>query len=320
LSYLRWPLLALVWITAVAITTACGAVSQDAAAPVAQSVAGDAAFESPESALAESSEEFRDGESVPLGEYLVNAVRAQEARVIIYTGNMSLVVRDTEEAVTAITNLANEHGGFVAGSDIYQSGEALRGSVSIRVPAERYQDMVAQLRNLALRVEQESSSTQDVTEEFTDLQARKTNLEFTEQALQQLLEERQTVGSTSDILEVHRELTAIRGQIEQIEGRLRFLANQAALSTISIELTPDILYQPITVGGWEPQGVARQALQALVVALQALANVLIWLIVFALPLLGSFLIPVVILVLIVGGVWQRRQLKRGGSGGSTAAS
>jgi Flp pilus assembly protein TadB len=130
-----------------------------------------------------------------------------------------------------------------------------------------------------------------------------------------LLEERQRVGSTSDILEVHRELTNIRGQIEQIEGRLRFLANQAALSTVTVELTPDILYQPITVAGWEPQGVAKQALQALVVALQALVNILIWLIVFVLPLLVILLIPVVIVVLVIRWLWKRRQVKRAAAGG-----
>jgi hypothetical protein len=318
----RWLLLFVTMATLAAVNMACSGA--EAPVPVARSVAGDAAFEEADLAVAGEPAEsaplapssgFVDGASVPLEAYLAGAVQAQEARVIIYTGDIALVVRDTEEAVKAITTLANENGGFVAGSNLYQSGEALRGSVTVRIPAERYQDTLTQLRDLALRVERESSSTQDVTEEFVDLQARKTNLEFTEAALQELLEERQRVGSTSDILEVHRELTNIRGQIEQIEGRLRFLANQAALSTVTVELTPDILYQPITVAGWEPQGVAKQALQALVVALQALVNILIWLIVFVLPLLVILLIPVVIVVLVIRWLWKRRQVKRAAAGG-----
>ena len=183
----------------------------------------------------------------------------------------------------------------------------MRGSITIRVPADRYQSSLTQLRELAVRVERENSTTQDVTEEFTDLQARKTNLEFTEDALQTLLEERQRVGSTSDILEVYRELTTIRGQIEQIEGRLRYLANQSALSTINIELTPDILSQPVTVAGWQPQGVIREALQALVVAMQGIINLLIWAVVFVLPLLVVMLIPVVIVVLVIRRWLRRRQ-------------
>jgi hypothetical protein len=233
-----------------------------------------------------------------------------ETRVIIYTGNMSLVVKDTQEAVEAITDLANEKGGYVAGSNIYQYGDVPQGSITIRVPAERYQEVLADLRALAVRVQSESSSTQDVTEEFTDLQARKTNLEAAEVSLRELLEERRRTGSTSDILEVYRELTNIRGQIEQIEGRLRYLSNQAALSTITIELIPDVLYQPVSVAGWEPQGVAKEALQALVAALQGLANLTIWLVIFILPLLIILLIPVVVVVWIIRWWWKRRRAKK----------
>jgi len=298
----------------VALITGCGAALSS---EPAQSVAGGAEAEfaleeeapaAPEPSADRAIGQFADGESVPIEEYLANATaQSQETRIIIYTGNVSLVVKDTQEAVGAITALANEQGGFVAGSNVYESQNVLRGSLTIRIPAERYQDTLTRLRALALRVERETSSTQDVTEEFTDLQARKTNLEFTEQALQELLDERQRVGSTSDILEVYRELTDIRGQIEQIEGRMRYLANQSALSTITIELIPDVLYQPVSVAGWEPQGVAKQALQALVAALQGLVNALIWLVIFVLPLLAIILVPVVILVWIVRWWWRRRK-------------
>jgi hypothetical protein len=129
--------------------------------------------------------------------------------------------------------------------------------------------------------------------------------------LQQLLGERQRVGSTSDILEVYRELTNVRGQIEEIEGRLRYLANKAALSTITIELIPDVLSQPVSVAGWQPQGVAKEAVQTLVVALQGLANLLIWLVIFVLPLLIIFLIPVVVVIWIIRAWWKRSKARKG---------
>jgi hypothetical protein len=289
--------------------TACGASAE---APVmSQAVAPEMDYEmaAAEAMPAEPARDYADGESVPLESFLASAAMAQEMRVIIYTGDVSLVVRDTEESVAAITQLANEQGGYVSGANVYQSGEVLRGSMSIRVPAERYAAVMEQLRGLALRVERESASTQDVTEEYTDLQARKVNLEHTETALQKLLDERQRVGSTSDILEVHRELTNIRGQIEQIEGRMRYLANQSALSTINIEITPDVLYQPISVAGWEPTGVAKEALQALVSALQGLTNITIWLVIFALPLLIIFLIPLVLVIMVIRWWWLRRQAR-----------
>jgi hypothetical protein len=291
---------------------ACSSASQQEAislepAPPMESGAVDRAAEAVPGEPMPSAAE--DGASVPLEDYLAGAVQAQEARVIIYTGNISLVVRDTQEAVAAITALANEQGGYVSGSNIYRSNEVPQGSITIRIPAERYQTVLEQLRALALRVERESASSQDVTQEFTDLQARKANLESAEAALQELLAERRRTGNTSDILEVYRELTAIREQIEQIEGRLRYLANQAALSTLTIELIPDVLYQPITVAGWEPQGVAREALQALVVALQWVVNLLIWGVIFVLPLILIMLTPLVVLVLVIRRV-RRSRLKK----------
>lgn len=231
----------------------------------------------------------------------------QQDRVVIYTGNLSLVVQDTRQAVTAITDLAAEQGGYVSGSYTYLDDDVMRGSITIRILAENYRDTMEKLRELAVRVETENINTQDVTEEFTDLEARKVNLEYTEGALQKLLDERQKVGKTQDILEVYRELTNIRGQIEQIEGRLRYLSNQSALSTITVELIPHILYQPVSVGGWEPRGVAKSALQSLVAALQGLMNVLIWAVILILPLLVIILVPIGIIVLVIRSVVRRRR-------------
>ncbi len=293
--------------------TACGSAASPErgvmqAPPVApqQAEASKAARDAaPASASTGAGNTSADGQPVPLADYLARATQAQEKRVIIYTGNVALVVKDTEESVQAITKLVEAQGGYVSGSNVYQSGEVLRGTVSVRVPAERYPQVMEGLRGLAQRVESENASTQDVTEEFTDLQARKTNLERTETALQNLLSERERTGSTSDILEVYRELTDVRGQIEQIEGRLRYLANQSALSTITIELIPDVVYQPVNIGGWQPQGVAKEAVMALVAALQWVASLIIWLVIFILPLFILLLIPIVAFIMFIRFIWRR---------------
>ena len=234
----------------------------------------------------------------------------QEQHVVIYTGSIALVVKDAGQVASDITTLAAKQGGYVSGADLYMQNDVKRGTMTIRVPADKYQETMAALRAMALRVEKETASTDDVTQEYTDLQARKTNLEYTEQALQKLLDERLKVGRTQDILEVYREMSSVRGEIEQIEGRLRYLSNLAAMSTISIELIPDVLYQPVAVAGWEPQGIAKQALQSLVSALQVLATVLIWLCVFLLPILVVLLIPLVLLVLLIRWLTRRRRGKK----------
>ncbi len=302
-----------------ATLTACGAArAPEQSAAYAPSMSEAGGVEAQAVAPAEPSSDS-DGRLAPIEQVLNSAAQSQDSRVIIYTGNISLVVQDTREAMTAITNLAKEQGGYVSASNVYQAGEVPRGSITIRVPAEGYLDTLDKLRALAVRVEAENSGTEDVSEEFTDLQARKANLEVTEKALQQLLEERQRVGSTSDILEVYRELTNVRGQIEEIEGRLRYLANKAVLSTVTIELIPDVLSQPVSVAGWQPQGVAKEAVQTLVVALQGLANLLIWLVIFVLPLLIIFLIPVVVVIWIIRAWWKRYKARKGAAPPPAAA-
>jgi hypothetical protein len=307
----KWVAVGLSMMVLTGLVTACGGYASSGA-PAMRSEA-DMATEQVvevEAPAAEPVAGYANGSSA-VDDVLDRAAgQPQGPRVIIYTGNLALVVKDTRTAVNNIAILAGEQGGYVSSSNIYQAGDVPRGSITIRVPAETYQVTLASLRDLAVRVERENTSTQDVTEEFTDLEARKTNLEFTEAALQELLEERQRVGKTSDILEVYRELTSIRGQIEQIEGRMRYLANQSALSTITIELIPDVLYQPVSVAGWEPQGVAKEALQALVAALQGLANLTIWLVILVLPLLIIALIPVIIVVWLIRWWWKRSRARK----------
>jgi predicted RNA binding protein with dsRBD fold (UPF0201 family) len=300
-----WPGLVIILLLSLA---ACGAAdSTERDRSEAQSAAEPAAEER---AAPQPTAIYQDGASTVEDVVAGARTQIQEERVIIYTGNMTLVVKDTRQAIKTIIALANEQGGYVSSSNVYQANEVPRGSITIRIPAENYQDTLAQLRDLAVRVESESTSTEDVTQEFTDLQARKTNLEAAEAALRELLDQHQQRGETSDILAVYRELTEVRGRIEQIEGQIRYLANQSALSTITIELIPDVLYQPVSVAGWEPQGVAKEALQALVAALQGLANLVIWLVVLVLPLLIIVLIPLVIVIWLIRWWWKRRQARK----------
>ena len=228
-------------------------------------------------------------------------------RMIIYTVNMELVVEDASEALKQIEDLAEAVGGFVSDSNSWKDEGLLRARITVRVPAEKLDDALAQARDLALDVESESRGSQDATEEFTDLESSLRNLRATEEELLELLKTRQeTTGETEAILEVHRYLTDIRGQIEQIQGRMNYLSNLSAMATIEIGLTPDALAQPITVGRWQPQGTAKSAIQALIKAVQFLVTALIWILIFVVPVLIVLLLP---LFLVVRALlkWRRRR-------------
>jgi hypothetical protein len=213
------------------------------------------------------------------------ALPPQASRLIIYTVHMSLVVGDTEAAVAQIENLVGELGGYVTSSSTQQYEEGVRASLTVRVPSEELDRALERLRGLALEVRSESRTGEDVTEEYVDLSARLEILEAAERELLELYQTRQASGEVADILEVYRQLVVFRQDIEALQGRIQYLEQSAALATVTVELTPDVLAQPIEVGGWRPEGTVRAAFQALLSSLQFLADAVIWFFITLLPLL-----------------------------------
>lgn len=223
-----------------------------------------------------------------------------QERLIIRTADLSIVVMDTDEAIAAITRMAEENEGWVVSSNVYQYSETAKtGDITIRVPSAGFVSATEAIKGLATEVRQESVSGQDVTEEFVDLTARLGNLEATAVRVRGFLEDADTV---EEALAVNQELSRLEAEIEVIKGRMKFLSESASFSTISVHLTPDELNQPIEIGGWEPQGIAKDALESLISAAQFLVSVLIWLVIFFLPL-GV----VVVLPLWFVGRWIRRR-------------
>jgi hypothetical protein len=231
-------------------------------------------------------------------------------RKIIYTVSLDLIVADTEVAFQEIQGLTEEMGGFVSQSNMWRQEDYPRGSMTVRVPAERLDEALEKFKALAVDVESQSRDSQDVTEEYVDLEARLANEQRTERELQELLETRSERGRTEDILEVHRELSRVRAQIEQIQGRMTYLDNLASMATVQISLTPDALVQPVVVAGWRPQGTARRAIRMLLRSLQSLADAGIMFFLLILPILVVIAIPLAALVLLIRFVVRRMRRRR----------
>jgi hypothetical protein len=229
-------------------------------------------------------------------------------RLIIRTASLDVVVPNTEEAVDEIQGLAEELDGYVVESNLYQYQEGLRASITLRVPAESLDLALERIRDLSTEVRRESVSGQDVTEEYVDLESRLRNLEATEEKLLEFLEEAE---DTEAALAVYEQLRQVEGEIEQIKGRMEYLEQSAALSTVTLDITPDALAQPIQVGGWQPVGTLRDAFEALIRVLQFLVDALIVIVVLVLPVLLIIAIPVVVLFLIVRALIRRRASRRG---------
>lgn len=223
---------------------------------------------------------------------------ANAERLVIQNGSLSIVVDQPEETMRSITALAERFGGFVVDSYLYQRTlangiQAPSASITIRVPAERLTEALELIEQDARTVENRSLSGQDVTAEYTDLQSRLRNLQDAEALLRQIMED---ATDTEDVLAAFNQLNYITEQVEVLKGQIKYYEESAAMSSISVELIASQAVQPITIGGWEPVGVAKDAIQALLSALQSIVNALIWLVLYALPILLVLGYPLYLLV------------------------
>lgn len=154
------------------------------------------------------------------------------ARKIIYNARVDLVVQSLTSAEQELSKLIKTHGGYLAETDVGgRSGLRRQGTWKVRVPVLQFDGFLAAVVRLG-ELQQTHIDSQDVTQEFYDLEARIANKQEEEKRLLKHLAD--STGKLEDILAVERELSRVRGEVEQMQGRLRYLANQADLSTVTI--------------------------------------------------------------------------------------
>ena len=158
------------------------------------------------------------------------AAPAVQTRMIVRTVDMALTVGDLAGALQEVQALAEGMNGWVVQSSRQEDHRAF---ISVRVPAERVDEAMGRLRELARKVDSEVSSSRDVTDEYVDHQSRLRNLRASEEQLLELLGQ---TAKVEELLLVQQELTEVRGQIEEIEGRIKLLEETAAFSLISVSL------------------------------------------------------------------------------------
>jgi hypothetical protein len=222
-------------------------------------------------------------------------------RMIIRNGAMSVVVKDVRGSIEKISSYAQQNGGFVVSSNISQSGNAPLGTVIIRIPVDKFDASISEVKSYG-EVLNENTQGQDVTAQYVDLDAQLKNLQATEQQFLAILKQATKI---QDILDVQNQLTNVRGQIESIQGQLKYLRESAQLSSLTINFSTDPSVLPVVEKQgeqWKPWAQVKDAARSLIEVGKGIVNFLIWVLVF-IPVWGS----IIIIILIVR--WRMRAKK-----------
>jgi len=229
-------------------------------------------------------------------------------RLVIKNADMAIVVRDPKADMARISKLAQDMGGYVVSSNLYQTyygpynTEVPEATITIRVPSEKLEEALAEIKKDAVDVNYENTSGVDVTSEYVDLQSRLSAKQAAEKKLLEILDK---ADRTEDVLAVYSQLQLIQTEIESLKGQIKYYEQSASLSAISIRLIAEEGTQPIAIGPWRPEGAAKEAVEDLVYFFQNFVEFLIRFVIFTLPALIMIAIPLV-LVFFAGRALFRR--------------
>ncbi|ONK21669.1 hypothetical protein BLX87_20850 [Bacillus sp. VT-16-64] len=226
-------------------------------------------------------------------------------RMIVHRGNLEVKVKNLETARKDIEKKVKEYGGYIVESNIYrEENELMSGYLTIRIPEKHFQQFLNDTEKAAVEVMERSVTGQDVTEEYVDLESRLKSKRAVEQ---RLLDFMKTAQKTEDLLKISSDLAKVQEEIEVIVGKMKYLENQTAYSTVDIFMKENKVVVPGVDGNklntWE------KTKQQLAVSLNFLLAAASGIVVF---FVGN--LPILTLVTLIGvGVYyfvKRRKRKK----------
>ena len=173
-----------------------------------------------------------------------NPPKAEVERKIIFEGHVDVIVEQIDPTAERVQELVRRFEGYLAASEVTGTGGSRRtAEFTVRVPADKYEALREEFAKLG-NTTRNASKSEDVTEEYMDLEARVKILKQEEEALKDLL--KKDAGKLDELLKVREQLARNREQIERAEGRIRYLSAKVAYSTIRLTLRETKDYVPPT--------------------------------------------------------------------------
>lgn len=233
-------------------------------------------------------------------------------RIVIQNADLAIVVSDVEGRMKNIQAMAQQMGGFVVTSNLYQSYasdnvQVPEAQITIRVPVENLETALDQIKKDVVEVQTETRSGQDVTADYVDLQSRLKNLQAAEAQLTEIMK---NATDTTDVVNIFNQIVSYREQIEVIKGQIKYYDEAAALSAISVRILAEETVKPVVIGKWEPKGVALEAIQDLINFLKGFVDFLIRFVIFILPVLIFIAIPFYLIFIAIRAFFRMMRGKK----------
>ena len=225
------------------------------------------------------------------------------ARKVVEETSLSLQVKDVSQSVQDIKNKAQSLNGFMVNAYVSKPEEASSGNITIRVPSETSEEMLNFLRANAVKVVSENLSGSDVTDQYSDIDAKLAILIENKATMESFMRRAENID---EILRVQNQIFALQDQIDSLKGQKKYLEDVSSSMKMTVYLSTDEFSLPYSPdNNWRPEVVLKNAVRSLVITLRGLAERLIWITVFAV-----IWIPLVIVAYFVWKWYKKRKLEK----------
>jgi len=186
--------------------------------------------EATDAKISRSSVEYEEVLNIPPTEQPAPPAESIDKK-LIRNGQLEFQTKEVKNTKTEIEKICKGLNAYISSESENNYGNRLQYNQMIRVPADQFDALIARIEPLAIKIENKNISTEDVTEQFIDVQARLKTKKELEIRYKEILKQAKTV---QDIVSIESQIASVRSEIESMEGRLNYLKNQVAFSTLNV--------------------------------------------------------------------------------------
>jgi len=201
----------------------------------------------------------------------------EDSRKVIQTISMEITVLSIQHSIETIHDSAINNDGFIISSEIHDQQGKTYGSITLRIPRDKTTILSNKIREISEKISRENLNSNDVTDQYTDLNTRIINMKEAEKSYLRLFNEAKTID---DMVNIQEKINLIRWDIENLEGQINYMDSSTSTTLINVYLQQSSDQQAIIKDQWKPLDTLKDALRDLIEFSQRFANILIRMLIF----------------------------------------